>query len=115
MLKQLFKKVQKITISIEILYFMFSLYYSTNLHVFIFQKHISNANKIVFKFLHSEYKKNLGRGGIRYGNMVIQNTIKNTPEDDLDTFCIIISHLTSKYRPEFFGTLKIAGPVKSGL
>jgi len=40
-------------------------------------------------------------GGLRSGNKVSQNTFKNTPEDDLDTFCDIISHLTSKYRPDF--------------
>ena len=45
------------------------------------------------------------------GNKVIQNTIKNPPEDDLDMFCNIISHLNSKYRSDFFGTSKIAGPV----
>ncbi len=39
--------------------------------------------------------------GLRFGNNVSQNTFKNTPEDDLDTFCYIISHLTSKYRPDF--------------
>jgi len=33
MLKQLFKKLQKIPISIEIKHFLFLLYYSTNLHV----------------------------------------------------------------------------------
>ncbi len=49
------------------------------------------------------------RGGFRSGNKVIQNTIKNTPEEELDTFCIIINHLTSKYRLNFFGTSKIAG------
>jgi hypothetical protein len=48
--------------------------------------------------------------GLRFGNKVIQKNIKNTPEDDLGTFCIIISHLTSKYCPDFFGTSKIAGP-----
>ena len=47
--------------------------------------------------------------------MVIQNTIKNTPEYDLDTFCIIISQLTSKYRPDLFETSKIADPDKPGL
>jgi len=35
--------------------------------------------------------------GLRSGNNVSQNTSKTTPEDDLDTFCDIISHLTSKY------------------
>ena len=43
-------------------------------------------------------------GGLqKFGNKVSQNTFKNTPEDDLDTFCDIISHLTSKYRPDFLG------------
>ncbi len=41
------------------------------------------------------------RGGLRSGNKVSQNTFKNTPEYDLDTFCDIISHLKSKYRPDF--------------
>jgi hypothetical protein len=36
----------------------------------------------------------------------VQNIFKNTPEHDLDTFCDIISHLTSKYRPDFFGLRK---------
>ncbi len=44
---------------------------------------------------------------------VSQNTFKNTPEDDLDTFCDIISHLTIKI--SLFGTWKIAGPIRSGL
>jgi hypothetical protein len=35
------------------------------------------------------------------------NTFKNTPENDLDTFCDIISHLTSKYRPDFLGLRKL--------
>jgi hypothetical protein len=35
--------------------------------------------------------------GLQSGNKLSQNTIKNTPEDDLDTFCNIISRLTSKY------------------
>ena len=47
--------------------------------------------------------------GLWSGNKVSQNTFKNTPEDDMDTFCDIISHLTSKYRPDFLGTSKI-GP-----
>ena len=47
------------------------------------------------------------RGGLRSGNKVSQNTFKNTPEDDLDTFCDIISHLTSKYRPDFLGLRKL--------
>jgi hypothetical protein len=38
MLKQLFKKLQKITISIEIKHFLFLLYYWTNLHVINFLK-----------------------------------------------------------------------------
>jgi len=41
------------------------------------------------------------RGGLRSGNKVSQNTFKSTPEDDLDTIFNIISHLTSKYRPDF--------------
>jgi len=45
-------------------------------------------------------------GGLRSGNKVSQNTFKNTPEDDLDTFCDIISHLTSKYHPDLLGLRK---------
>ena len=42
-------------------------------------------------------------GGLRSGNKVSQNTFKNTPEDDLDTFCDIISHWTDPVRtsPDF--------------
>jgi len=40
-------------------------------------------------------------------NKVSQNTFKNTHEDDLYTFCDIISHLTTKYRPDFFGLGKL--------
>ena len=39
----------------------------------------------------------------RSQNKTGQNTFKNTPEDNLDTFCNIISHITSKYRPDFLG------------
>jgi len=46
-------------------------------------------------------------GGLQSGNKVSQNTSKNTPEDDLDTFCDIISHLTSKYRPDFLVLRKL--------
>jgi len=46
-------------------------------------------------------------GGLRSGNKVSQNAFKNTPGDDLDTFCDIISHLTSKYRPDFLGLRKL--------
>ena len=52
------------------------------------------------------------RGGPR---KVGQNTFKNKPEDDLDTFCDIISHMSSKYRLDFLGTSKIAGPNRTGL
>jgi len=45
--------------------------------------------------------------GLRSGNKVSQNTLKNSPEYDLDTFCDIISHSTSKYRPDFFGTFEM--------
>ena len=44
--------------------------------------------------------------GLRSGNKVSQNTFKNTPEDDEDTFWDIISHSTSKYRPDFLGLRK---------
>jgi len=37
------------------------------------------------------------RGGLWSGNKVSQDTFKNTPENDLDTFCDIISHFDSKY------------------
>jgi len=50
-------------------------------------------------------------GELRSENKVSQNTLKNTPEDDLDTFCDIISHLTSKYRPDFLG-LRNSGSVQ---
>ncbi len=33
---------------------------------------------------------------VKSENKVSQNTFKTTPEDDLDTSCVIISHLTSK-------------------
>ncbi len=58
-----------------------------------------------------------GKSGdeLRSGNKVSQNTFKNTPEDDLDTFYDTISHLTSKYRPYFFGSSKIAGLDRSEL
>ncbi len=46
-------------------------------------------------------------GGLRSGNKVSQNTFKNTPEDDLDMFCDMISHLASKYRPDFLGLRKL--------
>ena len=46
-------------------------------------------------------------GGPRPGNKVNQNTFKKTPEDDMDTFCDIISHLTSKYHPNFLGLRKL--------
>ncbi len=48
--------------------------------------------------------------GLRFQNKVSQNTFKNTAEDYLDTFCDIISLITSKYRPDFLGTGKIVGP-----
>jgi len=53
-------------------------------------------------------------GGPWPGNKVSQNTVKNTPEDDLDTFCDMINPLTSKHRPGFLG-LKIARRDRSGL
>ena len=53
------------------------------------------------------------RGGLRSGNKVSQKTFKNTPEDDLDTCCDIISHLTSKYRPDFLELRKLLD--RSGL
>jgi len=46
-------------------------------------------------------------GGLRSGNKVSENTFKNTSDDDLNTFCDIISHLTSKYRPDFLGLGKL--------
>jgi len=46
------------------------------------------------------------RVGLRSGNKVSQNTFKNTPEDDLDTFCDIISHFNVKISPGLFGGLE---------
>ena len=40
------------------IFILFYLYHSDNFDVFIFLKHISKANQILFHFLHSEYKKN---------------------------------------------------------
>ncbi len=36
-------------------------------------------------------------GGHRSRNKVSQNAFKNTSEDDMDTFCDIISHLSCGY------------------
>ncbi len=41
------------------------------------------------------------RGGLWSGNKVSQDTFKNTPENDLDTFCDTISHFNSKYCLDF--------------
>jgi len=49
MLKQLFKNLQKIPISIKIKHF-FLLFYSINLHVIYFLKTYFKAYKILFKF-----------------------------------------------------------------
>jgi len=46
-----------------------------------------------------------GRNSVQ--KQISQNTYKNTPEDDLETFCDIISNLTSKYRPDFLGLGKL--------
>jgi hypothetical protein len=55
MLKQLFKKLQKIPISIEIKHFLVFHYIIRPIYkLFIFKKHVSKANKILFDFLHSE-------------------------------------------------------------
>ena len=62
-----------------------------------------------------EKRQNEQNESPRSRNKVGQNTFKNTPEDDLDTFCGMISHITSKYRLEFLGTWKIAGTDRSGL
>ena len=56
-----------------------------------------NSYKVNFEYFH-------------FLNKVGQNTFKNTPENDLDTFFDITSHITSKYRPDFLGNSKIAGP-----
>jgi hypothetical protein len=45
----------------------------------------------------------------RSRNKVVQNAFKNTHEDNLNTFCDIISYITSKYRPDFSGTQKNRG------
>jgi hypothetical protein len=42
--------------------------------------------------------------GPRSGNKIGQNTFKNTPEDNLDTFRDIISLITSKYLQDFLET-----------
>jgi len=52
-------------------------------------------------------------GRLRSRNKVVLKTFENTSEDDQDMFCDIISHLTSKYRPDFFETLEIAGLVRT--
>jgi hypothetical protein len=39
--------------------------------------------------------------GLADPNKVSQNTFKNTPEDGLNTFFNITSHMTSKYRLNF--------------
>ena len=51
------------------------------------------------------------RGGLQFWNKVIKNTVY-TSEYDLDYD--IISHLTSKYRPDFFVTFETSGPDESG-
>jgi len=65
--------------------------------------------------LYLEKRQNEQNESPRSRNKVGQNTFKNKPEDDLDTFCGIISHIMSKYRPEFLGAWKIAGTDRSGL
>jgi len=59
------------------------------------------------KILDSLGKSGKSGGGLQSGNKVSQNTFKNTHEDDLDTFCDITSHSTSKYRPDFLGLRKL--------
>ena len=54
MLKRLFKKVQKILISIEIVHFCIYYIIRPVYTFFIFLKHISKAIKILFNFFHSE-------------------------------------------------------------
>ena len=68
---------------------------------------ITLSGMISIKTSKSPGKSREVRGGLRFGNKVIQNTFKNTSENNLDTFCEIISHLTSKYRPDFMGLRKL--------
>ncbi len=64
-----------------------------------------NLSGIIF----TKTSKSPGKSGVglRSGNKLSQNTFKTTPEDALDTFYDIISHLTSKYHPEFLGLQKL--------
>ncbi len=43
---------------------------------------------------------------IIWDNLQTKNTFKNTSEDQLNTFCDIISRITSKY-PDFLGPQKL--------
>ncbi len=43
----------------------------------------------------------------RSQNKTGQNTFKNTPEDNLDTFCDIISHITTFWGPRKLPDLTI--------
>jgi len=47
------------------------------------------------------------RGGPRFQNKATQNTYKNTPKDDLDTFCFKTSHI---HRWDFLGLQKLPVP-----
>ena len=53
------------------------------------------SGQISTKNSKSPRKSSQVRDGLRSRNKVNQNIFKNTPEDGLDTFCNIISHLTA--------------------
>ena len=59
MLKQLFKKLRKIPISIEVKNFSLLLYYSTNLHLIYFLKTKKNLIKFSLIFSNTQNKKKL--------------------------------------------------------
>ena len=62
MLKQLFKKLQKIPISIEIKHFLVFHYIIRPIYkLFIFKKQVSKANKILVDFCIQNKRKNFQR------------------------------------------------------
>ncbi len=65
--------------------------------------------RLHYGIIYIKTSKGLGKsvGETRSQNKVGQNTFKNTPEDDMDTFCNIIIHITSKYRSDFRGLQKL--------
>ena len=65
------------------------------------------VNQKFFSPLKSKKKNKDIRSGPGWSSVLKQGKskyFKNTPEDDLDTFCEVMSHLTSKYHLEFFVT-----------